>query len=231
MQSERLRKPHRGVMKTLTSIVAVSRKGAIGCKNELPWRLKSDLKFFRETTSNNVVILGRMTYESIGKCLPNRTNLVLSHNAVLFQDTDDCRVVCSIEESLFAASRYSSKETFVIGGASTYLQFSPLVDRYLITVVDKDVPDADAFLSEDVFGDPDNWNIRSLGEYPAVQGVDEAPFAVYEWTAKDAARRESLRRSLVDEFFSRNHLLKRSTKRAPSKGVLPQQPAVPLLQL
>lgn len=195
-------------MKTLTSIVAVSRQGAIGCKNQLPWRLKTDLNFFRRTTSQNVVILGRMTYESIGKCLPDRTNLVLSHNAVLFQSTPDCSVVCSIEEALFSAARFRSKEAFIIGGASTYEQFGPLVDRYLITVVEKNVPDADAFLSEAVFGDPDNWVKKTIGEFPAVAGVDEAPFAIYEWTAKDSAKRQQRRQAIIEGFSEKNHLSK-----------------------
>ena len=195
-------------MKTLTSIVAVSRKGAIGCKNQLPWRLKTDLNFFRRTTSNNVVILGRMTYESIGKCLPDRTNLVLSHNAVLFQATADCSVVCSIEEALYSAARFRTKETFVIGGASTYEQFAPLVDRYLITVVEKDVPDADAFLSEAVFGDPDNWVKETIAEFPAVPGMDEVPFAIYEWVAKDSGQRQLRRQAILDNFAQKNHLAK-----------------------
>jgi len=217
-------------MKTLTSIVAVSRQGAIGCKNELPWRLKTDLSFFRRTTSENVVILGRMTYDSIGKCLPNRTNLVLSHNAVLFQSTSDCRVVCGIEEALFSASRFRSKEAFIIGGASTYQQFAPLVDRYLITVVEKDVPDADAFLSESVFGDPDNWTKKTLGEFPASPDVDEAPFAIYEWVAKDATLRRAHRNAIIDAFTRRNHLIKNPTKQL-SPEAPKMTPASMLLQL
>jgi dihydrofolate reductase len=193
-------------MKTLTSIVAVNRQGAIGCKNQLPWRLRTDLNFFRRTTSHNVVILGRLTYESIGKCLPDRTNLVLSHNAVLFQSTPDCRIVCSIEEALFSAARFRSKEAFVIGGASTYEQFAPLVDRYLITVVEKNVPDADAFLSEEVFGDLDNWTKETIAEFPAVAGVDEVPFAIYEWTARNSAERQEQRQAIIDGFTERNHL-------------------------
>lgn len=204
-------------MKTLTSIVAVSRQGAIGCKNQLPWRLKTDLNFFRRTTSRNVVILGRMTYESIGKCLPERTNLVLSHNSVLFSSTPDCRVVCSIEEALFSAARFRSKETFIIGGASTYEQFAPLVDRYLITVVEKDVQDADAFLPEGVFGDPDHWTKKTIAEFPAVEGLDEVPFAIYEWTAKDSAERRSRRQAIIDRFTEKNHLSKPSVKQSRSQ--------------
>ena len=202
-------------MKSLTSIVAVNREGAIGCQNALPWRLKSDLAFFRNTTSHNVVILGRKTYDSIGKCLPNRTNLVLSHNAVLFQSTPECQVVCSIDEALVSASRYRSKSTFVIGGASTYAQFAPLVDRYLITVVDKHVEDADAFLSEAIFGDEANWEKRVLGEYPAILGVDEAPFAIYEWVAIDQAHRASMRNDIIERHKQRNHMI-RSSVHPPS---------------
>lgn len=171
-----------------------------------------------------------MTYDSIGKCLPNRTNLVLSHNAVLFQSTPDCKVVCSIEEALFSAARFKSKEAFIIGGASTYQQFAPLVDRYLITVVEKDVPDADAFLSETVFGDPDNWIKNTLGEFPASPGVDEAPFAIYEWVAKDAKDRQVHRNAAIDDFTRRNHLIRNPTK-ISSSDVSKLAPASMQLQL
>src|SRR5436309_740216 len=118
---------------SLTSIVAIDKNGAIGCRNTLPWRLKSDLAFFRQTTNGNAVIMGRKTYDSIGCCLPNRKNIVLSHSYDLFHSTPDCQLAHSIEEALARAGNSPSREAFVIGGAATYAQFANLIDRYLVT--------------------------------------------------------------------------------------------------
>jgi dihydrofolate reductase len=208
-------------MKSLTSIVAVNQQGAIGCKNELPWRLRTDMKFFREQTIDNVVIMGRKTYESVNGCLPQRTNIVLSHNAVLFQSTENCAVSCSIEECLVAASKHPKKQVFVMGGASTYAQFAPFVDRYLITVVDKRVDDADAFLSEEIFGDVDGWDRATIAEYPASEGIDEAPFKIFEWNAHDSERRAELRAQVIADFRQRALLTKKGSKRRAGTPSMP----------
>lgn len=200
-------------MKSLTSIVAVNQQGAIGCRNELPWRLRTDMQFFRKQTIDNVVIMGRKTYESVNGCLPHRTNIVLSHNAVLFPSTENCSVSCSIEECLVSASKHPKKQIFVMGGASTYAQFAPLVDRYLITVVDKAVADADAFLSEEIFGDIDGWTKTTIAEHAATDGTDEAPFKIFEWKAKDAEERANLRAQIISDFQQRALLTKKGGKR------------------
>lgn len=205
-------------MKNLTSIVAVNRDGAIGCQNQLPWRLKTDLKFFRSQTVNNVVIMGRKTYDSIGGCLPNRTNMVLSHNGVLFESTPTCQLRTSIPEVLFSAARIKAKEVFVVGGASTYEQFAPFVDRYLVTVVDKQIAGADAFLSESVFGDVGDWEITQIGKYPATPDVDEAPFEIFQWIAKDVVERSALRETVAMEYANRNHLAKKSASKTAARN-------------
>lgn len=171
------------------------------------------MKFFRKQTIDNVVIMGRKTYDSVNGCLPQRTNIVLSHNAVLFQSTENCLVSCSIEECLFAASKHPKKQVFVMGGASTYAQFAPYVDRYLVTVVDKEVVGADAFLSEDIFGDENAWDKAIISEHPAIEGVDEAPFAIFEWTAKDADVRAKLRAALIADVQQRALLIRKGSKR------------------
>jgi dihydrofolate reductase len=208
-------------MESLTSIVAVNQDGAIGCQNQLPWRLKTDLKFFRQQTSGNTVIMGRKTYDSIGGCLPNRTNIVLSHNSVLFESSPTCQLSLSIAEAIFSAAKLQSSAVFVVGGASTYAQFAPYVDRYLITVVDKKIADADAFLSEDIFGDINNWDKRSLAVYPATPGVDEASFEIFEWTARDAEQRRAARAALLADFKSKALIARRRTtaKRAVGSGI------------
>ena len=189
-------------MKNLTSIVAVSTEGAIGCRNELPWKLKTDMKFFREKTTENVVIMGRKTYQSIGGCLPNRMNVVLSHNGILFESTPLCQISLSIAEALYASAQHKGKEVFVVGGASTYEQFAPLVDRYLITIVDKFVEDADAFFSESVFGDEANWSRTLLSEKLVPDTHDEARFQIFEMLARDSDVRFKKRRKVMEEYAS-----------------------------
>jgi dihydrofolate reductase len=208
-------------MKSLTSIVAVGKFGAIGCRNELPWRLKTDMQFFKSQTVDNVVIMGRKTYDSIGGCLPKRTNMILSHNNILFESTNTCQLSLSLGEALFRAQAIKGCETFIVGGASVYEQFAPYVDRYLITVVDKEVPDADAFLSDSIFGDPADWDKKTLANHPMTDGIDEASFSVFEWVARDNDQRRALRDSLVYDYSSR--ITKRPARRRTTGTSNPQQ--------
>jgi len=189
-----------GHLKTLTSIVAFDRAGAIGARNALPWRLKSDMSFFKETTHGNTVIMGRKTYDSIGKCLQNRANLVLSHNFKLFVSTQTCRVALSLAEALHHAECNKTSEIFVIGGAMTYEQFAPYVDRYLVTEVDHIVPDADAYISESILGDIGNWNRSDVREFQAEAGKDQFSFSMYEVRADDTDERRELRRELFRQY-------------------------------
>ena len=187
----------------LTSIVAIDRDGAIGCRNALPWRLKSDLDFFRETTINNVVIMGRLTYESIGKCLPKRNNLVLSHNNVLFNSTGQCRLVTSTGEALYRSSSNKKKKRYVIGGAQTYSLFAPFVDRYLVTVVQHTVREADAFLASDIRSALSGWESRRVTEFDAIPGKNDCAGEVYEFFAPDADVREQRRIEAAEDFVNR----------------------------
>jgi dihydrofolate reductase len=81
-----------GKLRSLTSIVAVNRDGVIGRRNGLPWRLRTDMKFFREQTLDNVVIMGRKTFDSLGRgALPRRYNIIISGHFALFPEDSDCR--------------------------------------------------------------------------------------------------------------------------------------------
>ncbi|UJR83544.1 dihydrofolate reductase [Sandaracinus amylolyticus] len=115
-------------------IAAVARNGVIGRDNALPWRLPDDLKRFKELTSGKPVVMGRKTYESIGRPLANRTNLVLtrSHEAI-----EGCVVVRSVDEAI-AATR-DAGELWVIGGEAVYAAFLPRADVLELTEVDADV--------------------------------------------------------------------------------------------
>lgn len=174
-------------MRRLTSIVAVNREGVIGCGNSLPWRLKTDMRFFRETTTGNVVLMGRKTFDSLGRrCLPNRHNVVVSHSFNLFPETPDCRAASGIADALFRATLAPKtfSDVFVIGGASMYGQFAPYVDRYLITLVEKAVPEGDTFFDQEFLGNPDEWDIQKL-EAIQPSPEDEASFCVFEVLARD----------------------------------------------
>lgn len=112
-------------------IVATTHDFVIGKNNDLPWHSKKDLKYFKEMTTGNVVIMGRKTYESIGKPLPNRINIVISKSDIKY---DGCIVLNSLESALEEANKYG-KEIFIIGGSSIYKQAFPNADTLYITWV------------------------------------------------------------------------------------------------
>ena len=131
----------------LALIAAVAANGCIGIDNKLPWYLPEDLKYFKAVTSGKPVIMGRSTYESLGRPLPNRTNIVITRNTD-FRAPEGVRVVHSLQEALRVAEAVAhidgSDEIVVIGGAQIYAQALPLVQRLYLTEVGKDVG-GDAF--------------------------------------------------------------------------------------
>ena len=129
----------------LSIFVAVDEKRAIGKDNKLLWHISEDLKRFKELTSGHAVIMGENTYHSIGRPLPNRINIVMSLNQSL--DLPGCIIVHSLEEALSVAKEHEPEEVFVMGGASIYKQFLPLVERLYLTLV-KGEHEADTFFPD-----------------------------------------------------------------------------------
>lgn len=128
-------------------IVAVAEGNAIGRRNELLWHLSEDLKYFKETTSGCPVIMGFMTFKSIGRPLPKRTNIVIS----IFPWPDAPEgivIVDSLDAAYKAAEATGAKECFVIGGAYTYAEAMETADTLYITHVYASAPDADVFFPE-----------------------------------------------------------------------------------
>lgn len=117
----------------ISIIVAVAKNGVIGDKNALLWHLREDMIHFRTTTSGHPVVMGRKTFDSIGRPLPKRTNVVITRDTNLA--IDGCTVVHSLEEAV--ALFDPSEEVFIIGGAQIYRQAMPLADRIYLTVIDK----------------------------------------------------------------------------------------------
>ena len=122
-------------------IAAVDINLAIGKEGKIPWDIKEDLKFFRENTENTAIVMGRATYDSIGRPLPNRKNIVMTRS---IQGRDGVVEVSSSQEAINEARSYSEKVN-IIGGEYIYKEFLPLATKLLITEIELEVDSADAF--------------------------------------------------------------------------------------
>lgn len=143
--------------KNLSLIVATDTKNGIGKNNQLLWHLPEDLKFFKRTTSGHTVIMGRKTFESIGKPLPNRRNIVISRQENLkiegvevYQNLDDAVSACETEN-----------EAFIIGGGEIYQQALPITQKIFLTKVQHQF-NADTFFPKIEAGD---WEVLSTEDH------------------------------------------------------------------
>lgn len=116
----------------LSLIVAVTDNGVIGNKGAIPWSMPADMAHFKQTTMGHSVIMGRKTYESIGRALPGRYNIVITRQKD-YQATRGCVVVHSLAEALSLPEVKADPEPFVIGGSEIYNQALPLADRIYLT--------------------------------------------------------------------------------------------------
>lgn len=133
----------------ISLIVAVSANGVIGRGDELPWHLSDDLKRFKQLTLGKPIVMGRKTFESIGRALPGRQNIVLTRQSEFA--ANDCDVVSSIDAAIAASG--GAGEVFVIGGSEIYRLFLPRAERIYMTRVHIDV-DGDVRFPE---LDDDQW--------------------------------------------------------------------------
>lgn len=144
-------------MPKINIIAAIGQNRELGKDNKLLWHIPEDLKRFKKLTTGHVVIMGRKTFESIGRPLPNRTNIVITHDRNYTYTAKGCVVTHSIEEALEIAYRKYrkarpcdkqgqplKKEIFIIGGGQIYKQTLPLADRLYLTIVEGNF-DADTF--------------------------------------------------------------------------------------
>ncbi len=156
----------------ISIVAAVARNGTIGNRGSIPWRLPADLAHFRRITTGHALLMGRKTFQSIGRPLPGRRNIVLTRDPG-FQ-APGCQVVHSVEQALAAAA---GGELFVIGGASIYEIFLPLAGRLFITRIAAEVP-GDALLPAI---DEQAWRLvkRTSGTVDAANPLPHE-FLVYE---------------------------------------------------
>jgi dihydrofolate reductase len=127
-------------MSGLELVVAVAENDVIGRRNRLPWHLPADLRHFKSLTLGKPVLMGRKTYESIGKALPGRMNIVLSRSADFAPG--DCVVAKNLDDARIAAG--AQPALMVIGGAELYRQCLPLADRIHLTLIHTRIEDGDA---------------------------------------------------------------------------------------
>lgn len=128
---------------TVSIIAAVGKNLELGKNNDLIWHFREDMKFFRETTTGHTVIMGRKTFESLPKALPNRQNIVITTDRSYA--AEGALVVSSAEEALEQAQ---SDEVFIIGGGRVYGEFLGRADRLYLTEIDDSCGDADTFFPE-----------------------------------------------------------------------------------
>lgn len=147
-----------------TIVVAMGEKNEIGFENKLLWHLPTDLKHFKDITSGHPIIMGRKTYESIGKALPNRTNIVVSRKKNWFEE--GILIVGSIKEAVKFAKKID-ENVFIIGGGNIYEQTIDIADKLEVTLVKADL-EADTFFpkidmkvwkkTEEIFHEKDEKN-------------------------------------------------------------------------
>ncbi len=168
----------------LILVVAVAENGVIGCDNQLPWRIKSDLKFFKTVTMNKPVVMGRKTYASIGKPLPGRTNIVITRQTDF--EAPGLLIAPGIDQALSAARgdalRRGADAIAVIGGTEIFAQTLPMAHRVILTLVHAKPPGDTYFPPVD----PAVW--REAERLPQPKGPDdEYGFTIVNYERAGAA--------------------------------------------
>ena len=135
-------------------IAAIGKNGELGAKNALLWNLPGDMRFFRETTRGAAVVMGRLTFESIGRPLPNRRNIVITRNPDRVPDGVE------VSGSLGEALALIGGDGFVIGGARVYADAIGIADEMILTEIDASFPEADVFFPKFERSD---WDAEVIG--------------------------------------------------------------------
>jgi dihydrofolate reductase len=153
---------------TISFIVAASENNVIGKDNKLPWCLPTDMRYFKNITWGMPVIMGRKSFESLGKPLKGRTNIVVTRNRDW--QAEGTQVVQSIDKAITLAAQTDAKEIFIIGGAEIFRSAQPSADRIYLTLVHGNF-DGDAFFQME----PGQWKLTSNRDCEA---DDKNPYAL-----------------------------------------------------
>ena len=146
----------------IIGIVAIAKNYAIGKGGKLPWHYAADLKFFKETTTGNAVVMGANTWRSIGKPLPNRLNIVLSGSSSVTPPESVMRL--SDKDEILDLAKYLDRDVYIIGGSKTYAEFADVIEKWIVTEVPVTVADADTFMPADFLDGFELEETRDLGD-------------------------------------------------------------------
>ena len=172
---------------TLKAIVAMDPNGAIGRDGGLPWHYPADLRFFKRTTRGNTVVMGRRTWASIGRPLPERLNIVLTRRGLegvaeaapgegsgatetaARANREELTgtgviAVASADDALRAHAEHGRGDLYVIGGAQVYAAFARRVDEWIVTRIPEPVADADTFLPDSLFAGFERYRSEEIGD-------------------------------------------------------------------
>ena len=147
----------------ISHVVAMSNNNVIGANNKLPWQLKDDLEHFKEYTTGKIIIMGRKTFESIGRPLPNRQNFVISSN---LREIDGISIFQNLEKAIIAAKKYnknlnSAQEIAIIGGGYLFRDSINYFNKLVLTRVDCEI-DGDVYYPKI---DLRNWELESSEDF------------------------------------------------------------------
>lgn len=166
----------------ISMIVAYGKNWEIGLNNEMLWHISEDFKNFKAITSGHHILMGRKTFESIGKPLPNRTSLVLSNSGF---EHEGVHTFNNIQEAFDMARKNAEEELFIIGGANIYETLFPYVDKMYLSEVDFE-GEADAFLKPIDFS---TWDLQEERSYEVIkneEGDIKSPSWRFKvWVKKD----------------------------------------------
>jgi dihydrofolate reductase len=159
----------------ISLIAAIGKNNELGKNNTLVWNMPTDLKYFRETTSGHPVIMGRKTFDSVGRPMPNRQNIVITRDKTYLRHGVD--VVHSLDEALKLVPK-QEKEIFIIGGQEIFKAAMPIADRLYITHIDAEDKDANVFFPEII---PVVWNeISHIEHKKDSKNPFDYTFSIYE---------------------------------------------------
>lgn len=160
----------------ISCIVAVDKNNAIGKGNDIPWYLPADLKYFKKNTLNKTILMGRKCFQSIGRPLPKRNNIIVTRDP--FYIVSNCIVVRSIEEGIQWSVENGDEELCIIGGGTIYEQTEELWDKLYLTEVDLDVDEAEIFFPK---VDLSQWKlIREEAHQKDEKNAHDYTFKLYE---------------------------------------------------
>ena len=156
----------------IIGIVAVDRNLAIGKGGTLPWHYSADLKFFKQTTVGNAVVMGSRTWQSLNKPLPERMNVVLTSKDE--NDAVDSVVRLPTVQSVLTLAKTLTSDLFIIGGAKTYEAFRPHIDQWIVTEIPLSVENADTFIAPDFLNGFELCEVRQMSDDLRVKFYERA---------------------------------------------------------